>query len=82
MGMARTVPITPLTQYIAHDEEPKWSSSLSLFRKDWYQWPHELLGTNTHNELGPFTPTGRVSLDNIVYVFFLVDLFEIYILIT
>ena len=82
MGIARTVPITPLTQYIAHDEVRRWSSSLGLFRKDRYQWPHEMVGTNSHNKLGPFTPTGRVSLDNIVYVTFLVDLFEIFIFIT
>ena len=82
MSMARTAPITPLTQYIAYDEERKWSTLLSLIRKDWYQWPHVLLVTNSHNELGPFTPTGLVSLDNIVYVTFLVDLFEIYIFIT
>ena len=82
MSMARTAPITPLTQYIAYDEERKWSTLLSLIRKDWYQWPHVLLVTNSHNELGPFTPTGLVSLDNIVYVTFLVDLFEIYIFLT
>ena len=30
MGMARTAPITPLTQYNAYDEERKWSTSRSL----------------------------------------------------
>ena len=61
MSMARTA-LTPLTQYIAYDEDRKWSTSLSLFRKDWYQWPHELLFTNSHNELGPFTPTGQFKI--------------------
>ena len=42
-GMIRTTPITPRTQYIACEEVRKLSTSLSLFREDWYQWPHELL---------------------------------------
>ena len=33
MSMARTVPITPLTQYIAYDEDRKWSTSLRLVQK-------------------------------------------------
>ena len=40
MSMARTA-LAPLTQYIAYDEDRKWSTSLSLFRI-------EKTGTNGH----------------------------------